>query len=235
VLDVDSNPDNPVIGDRAFASEADSVARCGRAFIEGLQEFGILACGKHFPGHGDTNKDSHVDLPRVTHDKARLDTIELPPFRTASLREVAALMSAHVVYDELDRNVPATLSFRICKTLLRSEIGFRGVLFSDDLEMKALSDRYSIEQSAVAAIHAGCDALLICSSRTSRDRAHRALVEKADAEPAFRQRCEEALQRCLQARKKSPPRPVPSATELDQKLGGIEARTVLAEIERLIG
>ncbi|HMI83766.1 MAG TPA: beta-N-acetylhexosaminidase, partial [Polyangiaceae bacterium] len=161
VLDVDSNPDNPIIGDRAFSSDTDSVARFGRAFIEGLQEQGVLACGKHFPGHGDTNKDSHLDLPRVKHDKARLDSIELPPFRTASLREVAALMTAHVVYDELDRETPATLSRRICTNLLRSEIGFRGVLFSDDLEMRALSDRFSIEQTADGAVRAGCDALLI--------------------------------------------------------------------------
>ncbi|HEY6557508.1 MAG TPA: beta-N-acetylhexosaminidase [Polyangiaceae bacterium] len=231
VLDVDSNPDNPIIGDRAFSSDTDTVARLGRAFIEGLQEQGVLACGKHFPGHGDTNKDSHLDLPRVKHDKARLDHVELPPFRTACLREVAALMTAHVVYDELDPETPATLSRRICTTLLRSEIGFRGVLFSDDLEMRALSDRFSIEQTAVGAVRAGCDALLVCSNRELAQRAHTALVDKAETDPAFQKRCEEAVNRGLVARRKSPPRPVPTFAELEQRIATNEARALLAEIE----
>lgn len=232
VLDVDSNPDNPVIGDRAFSSNSDTVARLGRAFIEGLQGAGVLACGKHFPGHGDTNKDSHVELPHVAHDKARLDQLELPPFRTASLREVAALMTAHVVYDELDPAVPATFSFRICKALLRSEIGFRGVLFSDDLEMRALSDRFSMEESAVNAVRAGCDALLVCAGRDAPERALAALVEKADADPGFRQRCEEALNRALSARRKCPPRPVPNVADLKSKIGSLEAQALLSEIEQ---
>jgi beta-N-acetylhexosaminidase len=232
VLDVDSNPDNPVIGDRAFGSDADRVARLGRAFVEGLQENGVHACGKHFPGHGDTSKDSHVELPRVDHDKARLDSVELPPFRTASLREVAALMTAHVVYSELDREVPATLSRRICTSLLRSEIGFRGVLFSDDLEMRALSDRFSIEQSAVLAIQAGCDALLVCSSGDAQARAHAALIDKAESDASFRQRCEEAQRRGLLARRKRPPRPLPTFTDVERVMAEPEAKALLTEIQQ---
>jgi len=232
VLDVDSNPDNPVIGDRAFAKGPDEVARLGRAFIEGLQENGVLACGKHFPGHGDTTSDSHVDLPRVGHGKARLDEVELPPFRTASLRDVAALMTAHVVYDELDPGVPATLSYRICTSLLRTEIGFSGVLFSDDLEMRAVAERYSIEHCAVAAIRAGCDVLLICSNRDMQERALGALVEKAESDSGFRQRCEDARARALQARRKCPPRPVPSTSDLQAIVGHADARELLEQVAR---
>ncbi len=233
VLDVDSNPKNPIIGDRSFARDPDVVARLGRAFIRGLQERGVLACGKHFPGHGDTKKDSHIDLPIVTRNKEQLDTVELPPFRAASHGGVAAMMSAHVVYEELDPGVPATLSRPICTGLLRAELGFGGVLFSDDLEMRALSDRYSIEQSAVAAVRAGCDALLICSDLELQQRAHTALVDKAGSDDAFRSRCSEAAQRCLAARRRTPPRPVPSVEELRVALESDEAHAVLTEIAEL--
>jgi beta-N-acetylhexosaminidase len=230
VLDVDSNPDNPVIGDRAFSSDADTVARLGRAFIEGLQSAGVMACGKHFPGHGDTSQDSHLHLPRVAHDKARLDAVELPPFRTASLRDVAAMMTAHVVYEELDPGVPATLSRRVATGLLRGEIRFDGVLFSDDLEMRALADHWPIEETAVRAVRAGCDCLLVCSSFELAERAHRALVEQAEADSDFQRRCVEAVTRSLRARRRVPPRPLPSRAELAQVFDSAEARTALSEL-----
>jgi beta-N-acetylhexosaminidase len=230
VLDVDSNPKNPIIGDRSFGSEPDVVARLGRAFVEGLGEGGVLACGKHFPGHGDTSKDSHVDLPHIAHDKKRLDAVELPPFRTACLRGVPALMTAHVVYDKLDPGVPATLSRKIMTTLLRAEIGFRGVLFSDDLEMRALSDHYAIEESAVAAVNAGCDALLVCKDVELQEKAHAALLERAEADEAFAKRCIEAVERSLAARRGRPPRPV-DASELETVLGVDEASALLDAID----
>ncbi len=230
VLDVDSNPKNPIIGDRAFGSDADTVARLGRAFIAGLQESGVLACGKHFPGHGDTNKDSHLELPVVARTKERLDETELPPFRAASHGGVAALMSAHVVYSDLDPGVPATLSRAICTTLLRTELGFRGVLFSDDLEMKALS-KLEPGSAAVAAVRAGCDALLVCSDADLAERVHAALVAKAESDEAFRRRCAEAAARCLAARRQTPPRPVPGAEELSAVFGSVESKALLAEID----
>lgn len=210
VLDVDSNPDNPIIGDRAFSSDPDVVARLGRAFVESLQATGVMACGKHYPGHGDTSQDSHVDLPFVDHDKARFDQVELPPFRTASLRGMACMMTAHVVYPALDPGVPATLSFRIATTLLRQEIGFGGVLFSDDLEMRALSERFSIEQSAVAAVRAGCDTLLICHDGELVRRARAALAQKIQSDAEFAARCHQAVTRSLAARHRFPPRPAAS-------------------------
>ena len=232
VLDVDSNPKNPIIGDRAFSDEPDAVARFGRAFAGGLGKAQVLACGKHFPGHGDTDKDSHLDLPVIRHDKERLDAVELPPFRAASHAGIPTLMSAHIVLSEIDPGVPATLSHRVCTTLLRGELGFRGVLFSDDLEMRALSDNYEIAESAVGAIAAGCDALLICRDFELQEAALDALVRRAEADSSFKSRCTEALGRNLAARRAKPPRPLPSASDLDAVFDSDEPDALLDEIKR---
>lgn len=231
VLDVDSNPDNPVIGDRAFGRDPRTVMRCGVAFLQGLQDKNVLACGKHFPGHGDTSVDSHLDLPVVTHDRARLEHIELPPFRAASGAGIASMMTAHIVCEALDPGVPATLSRAICGSLLRAEIGFDGVLFSDDLEMAAIAARYSIEEAAVEAVWAGCDALLVCRSEDLQDRAHEALVKKAEKDRRFRDRCAEAVGRCLRIRRMAPPRPIADRAAIGQIVGSPASRAVLAEIE----
>jgi beta-N-acetylhexosaminidase len=233
VLDVDSNPDNPIIGDRAFGRDARTVMRNGVAFLQGLQERGVLACGKHFPGHGDTAVDSHVGLPVLTHDRARFEHLELPPFRAASGAGIASIMTAHVVCEALDPGVPATLSRAICASLLRAEIGFDGVLFSDDLEMAAVAERYPIEESAVEAIWAGCDALLICRDEELQDRAHEALVRRAEKDERFRQRCIEAATRGLRVRKLCPPRPA-SPEAVRAIVGGTESAAVASEIARAL-
>jgi beta-N-acetylhexosaminidase len=176
VLDVDSNPANPVIGDRAFDRDAASVARLGAAFVDGLQAAGVAACGKHFPGHGDTSQDSHLVLPRLDHPRERLDAVELVPFRAAVRVDVAAIMTAHIVFSALDPEHPATLSPRVLEPLLREELGYHGVIVSDDLEMKAIADHYGIEDAAVRAIRAGCDQLLVCHHPGLLARAHAAIV-----------------------------------------------------------
>src|SRR5262245_12244993 len=141
VLDVWSNPRNQVIGDRAFGTTPGPVARLGPALARGLSRGGVLPCGKHFPGHGGTLGDSHHVLPRVTTPRRRLDQVDLAPFVRAIRAHIPALMTAHVVYAALDPRRPATLSSRICHDLLRRRLGFRGVLFSDDLEMQAVAGR----------------------------------------------------------------------------------------------
>lgn len=208
VLDVDSNPENPVIGDRAFGTDPRTVMRAGVAFMQGLQDRNVLACGKHFPGHGDTSEDSHFALPTIEHDRLRLQKIELPPFRAAAGAGIASMMTAHIVVKALDPEVPATLSRAICASLLRAEMGFDGVLFSDDLEMAAVAARYPIETAAVESVWAGCDALLVCKSEDQQDRAHEALVREAEKNSRFRDRVAEALGRCLRIRRLCPPRPV---------------------------
>ncbi len=204
VLDVHTNPNNPVIGDRAFATTPERAARAGLAFARGLSIAGVAPCAKHFPGHGDTHTDSHLELPRVTHDRARLDAIEIAPFRLAA-SEVPAMMSAHVVYEALD-SVPATLSHRIATDLLRDELGFRGVLVSDDLEMRAVSATHEVGESAVLAVAAGCDALLICSSEDAQRAAHAALVNEAAVSSSFLARCEQAHTRVTELRRAHAPR-----------------------------
>jgi beta-N-acetylhexosaminidase len=162
VVDVDTNPTNPVIGDRSFARTPEEVGRHARAFIAALQAGGVAACAKHFPGHGDTAQDSHHELPRLDHDLARLRSVELPPFRAAIEAGVASVMTAHLLLPALDPDRPATLSPRAL-ALLRDELGYDGVVFSDDLEMRAVADRFSIEDRVELALRAGVDALLVCS------------------------------------------------------------------------
>lgn len=163
VLDVNSNPANPVIGDRAFSDDPDVVARMGIALMHGLQEGGVLACGKHFPGHGATDRDSHRELPVVRRDRSTLERVELLPFRAAIAAGIPLLMSAHVLYPALDPERPATLSPKILQGLLRTQMGFHGVVVSDDLEMRAISDRHDAGEAAVQTLAAGADLLLVCS------------------------------------------------------------------------
>ncbi|MEO7109903.1 MAG: beta-N-acetylhexosaminidase [Polyangiaceae bacterium] len=207
VLDVNTNPKNPVIGDRAFGSNSEIVSRLGVRFITALQRAGVFACAKHYPGHGDTAVDSHFELPTVDRSEKEIERVDIAPFVAAASAGVAAMMSAHVVYPAIDPENPATLSRAFCTDILRKKLQFTGVLFSDDLEMKALSARMSIEQSATQAIDAGCDALLICSDENLQTRAHEALVKLAETDSDFRVRCEEASARVIRLRRTYPPKP----------------------------
>ena len=163
VLDVFTNPKNTVIGDRALAERAEDVATLGVAVIEEMQGAGIAACGKHFPGHGDTLADSHHDLPLVEHEPDRLRAVEFVPFRAAIAADVASLMSCHVLVPAFDETRPGTLSPAIVQGLMRDELGFDGLIFTDDMEMKAIAARMPVPDACVAAVAAGCDAVLVCS------------------------------------------------------------------------
>ncbi len=161
VVDVDTNPANPVIGDRSFGRTPELVERHASAFVAGLQAEGVAACAKHFPGHGDTNVDSHLALPVLAHDLARLRAVELPPFAAAIRAGVASVMTAHVLLPALDSTEPATLSARALG-LLRTELGYDGLVFSDDLDMAAVADRYPAADLIARALEAGVDVLLAC-------------------------------------------------------------------------
>lgn len=162
VLDVHSNSANPVIGDRALSSDPEAVALLGVALTRGLRDAGVIPCGKHFPGHGDTTVDSHHELPSVQRSRAELERIELVPFRAAVAAEIPMIMSAHVVFPALDPDRPATVSPAILSELLRGAMGFRGVIASDDLEMRAITGQQDIGAAAVASLSAGADMLLVC-------------------------------------------------------------------------
>ena len=165
VADVNSNPINPVIGVRAFGTRPGPVARQTAAWVEGLQEAGVAACAKHFPGHGATSLDSHLALPVVDEDP---HAGALEPFRAAIGAGVRAVMSAHIVVPTID-NVPATISAKVMTSLLRQELGFEGLAVSDGLEMKAISDGVGIADGTVLALDAGCDLLCIGGGLAGED------------------------------------------------------------------
>jgi beta-N-acetylhexosaminidase len=198
VLDVHTNPANPVIGDRALGDQADDVARLGALIITVLQEAGVAACGKHFPGHGDTSVDSHEELPVVEHDRGRLDAVELVPFRRAVAERVAAIMTAHVLAPALDPERPASLSTRIVSGVLKGSLDFDGVVISDDLGMKAVSARTPLPDAMVQAIEAGCDAVLLCNS-TPGDQvaALEAVIRAAESGRLLPSRLDDAFERQL--------------------------------------
>ncbi len=162
VLDVNSNPLNPVINTRSFGEDPEAVARLGVAYLEGARAGGILTTAKHFPGHGDTRTDSHVDLPVVDADRARLEALELVPFRRAVTAGVDAVMTAHVAVPDVlgPEGPPATLSHFFLSELLREDMGFEGLVLTDALRMAAISDRYGVGEASVLALEAGADVLL---------------------------------------------------------------------------
>jgi beta-N-acetylhexosaminidase len=177
VLDVDTNPQNPIIGDRAFSEAADNVAKHGTALFLGLEAGGVGACGKHFPGHGDTDKDSHLDLPYVKHDLKRLRDVEWKPFKEAIAKGLDAIMTAHVVVECIDASLPATFAPDVLK-YLRDELQFKGIIFGDDLEMQAVADRFSNAQMAALGIKAGIDMYLVCKTPSIILEFYRALVQQ---------------------------------------------------------
>jgi beta-N-acetylhexosaminidase len=212
VLDVHTNPANPVIGDRALAERADDVARLGRILLRGLQEAGVAACGKHFPGHGDTSTDSHEVLPIVEHNQRRLDAVELVPFKAAIAENVATIMTAHVLVPDLDGRKPASLSSRITTRLLKQTLGFKGVVICDDLGMKAVSATMSLGDASVEAIAAGADAVLLCNSTTEEQMvALEALIKAAESGLIPPSRIDDAFarQRYIKELFAKPSRPAP--------------------------
>jgi beta-N-acetylhexosaminidase len=177
VADANTNPENPVIGVRAFGSDPALVARHTAAFVESTQRAGVAACAKHFPGHGDTAVDSHLDLPTVDADREELEATALVPFRAAIAARVQAVMTAHLAVPALDP-APATLSERVIGGLLRDELGFGGLVVSDALDMRAIAGRLGLEAAAVSALAAGVDALCLGPSfdAAAIERAHTAIL-----------------------------------------------------------
>ncbi|MGH7832681.1 MAG: beta-N-acetylhexosaminidase [Candidatus Binatia bacterium] len=192
VLDVLSNPENPVIGDRSLGADPRKVSRLGWEIVRGLKDSGVIPCGKHFPGHGDTEKDSHLELPVVRKNRGELDACELRPFVHACENEIDSLMTAHVLYPALDPDLPATLSRSIIGDLLRGEMAYGGVVFSDDLEMRAITDSYSAEEASALAVDAGVDVLMFCHHAENAARAFEFLCRKAEREERSRVRIEES-------------------------------------------
>lgn len=204
-LDVNNNPSNPVIGIRSFSSDPAKVAEYGVAFAQGLQENGVMAFGKHFPGHGDTGVDSHIDLPVVPHDRARLDKVELYPFRAAIQADFAGIMSAHVTFPAIDPTpgMPATLSYPVLTGLLRDELGYDGLIITDSLEMGALaSNGYPPQVAAPLAFAAGADLLLFNRDHAIHREVFEKLMQAVRDGKISQERLDDSVRRILQAKQR---------------------------------
>ncbi|MGQ9738360.1 MAG: beta-N-acetylhexosaminidase [Armatimonadota bacterium] len=202
VMDVNNNPDNPIIGVRSYGADPELVAQMGTAAIRGYQQTGILACAKHFPGHGDTAVDSHLALPTIWGDRERLEQIELVPFRSAIAAGVGAIMTTHIVFPALDAHRPATISPAILKGLLRQELGYDGLVITDCLEMKAIADTVGTARGAVEALKAGADMVLIAHTLEVQREAVEAIRQAVESGNLSERRLTEAASRVLSAKRR---------------------------------
>ena len=200
VLDVNNNPDNPIINVRSFGENPEDVADLGAAFVRGVQEHGAIATGKHFPGHGDTETDSHLGLPVIPHSRARMDSVEIFPFRHAIEAGMGAVMTAHISVPSLDGGVgdPATLSSAVLTDLLRDEMEFDGLLFTDAMDMSAISRGFGAEEASVRAIEAGADVILMPPSVERAVEGIAAAVESGRIEAS---RIDASVRRILETKK----------------------------------
>jgi beta-N-acetylhexosaminidase len=171
VLDIHTNPDNPVIGERAFGQTPEAVIAAALPFIKAMQSEKVFACGKHFPGHGDTSIDSHLGLPSQMLGLDALRARELKPFASAINAGLSMIMTSHILYPSIDPDSPVTLSRRFLTGILREELGFAGVAVSDDIGMGAMKDVFDSEDAAVRLIESGCDMLMVCAHFTDSGRA----------------------------------------------------------------
>lgn len=204
VLDVNSNPLNPVIGVRSFGDVPEEAAERALGFMRGLLDGGIMACGKHFPGHGDTDTDSHIGLPKVDKSREELEKCELLPFRRAIEAGIPAIMTSHVLFPAIEpEKLPATMSRRILTGLLREEMGFGGVIISDCMEMDAVAKYYGTVHAATTALDAGAD--IVCISHTAalaRETAEKLWQSYASAEGEYAAELERAGERIAAAKRR---------------------------------
>jgi len=228
VADVDSNPQNPVIGDRSFGRDPEGAARHVVAFIQAHQEAGVVACAKHFPGHGDTSVDSHLDLPYVEREDPDLRQVELVPFRGAVGAGVGSVMTSHVVYPAWDEEWPATLTPRVTRRLLREELGYDGLVFSDDMEMKAVCGRYTLSQQVDRGTRASVDVFLCCKEPELQYAMFQELVRAQEEDVGHEREAREAVRRVRELRERfflhRPPQPPLSV------LGRVEHLALAADV-----
>jgi len=232
VLDIHTNPSNPIIGDRAFGTEPEQVCLMGAATLAGLHDHRVLACGKHFPGHGDTRTDSHVELPVVHATRERLESVELKPFQYAIAHGLRAMMTAHVHYPALDPTNPATLSSIILTDMLRQQMGFSGVILSDDLEMGAIVNHSAVGEAAVRSLQAGVDMLLVCKTRALETNTIEAVYHALESHELAKGRLETSLARIASVKQQfaSPYSPI-DISSIPDTVGISAHRQVLAQIQ----
>ena len=211
VLDVNNNPSNPIIGTRSFSSNASLVGSLGVGYIKGLKRSGVIAAGKHFPGHGDTNVDSHLGLPTITHKLDRLNDIELKPFKNAIDNGIEMIMTAHITFPTIDSTtikskkdgqaitIPATLSHKVITELLREKMGYRGVVITDAFNMKAIADHFYEEEAVIMAINAGVDIILM---PINKERAYNRILREVKLGNISEERINESVVRIIELKSK---------------------------------
>lgn len=202
-VDVLTNPENQVIGDRALHSDPEEVAKIASALVRGYIKSGITPCAKHFPGHGNTLLDSHEDLPKEQTDLATLSERELVPFKKVFRSRLEMVMTSHILFERIDENWPVTLSSTFLETILKGNYRFRGLVVTDDLDMKALTKNYSSEEIPVRALIAGADILLYCNEFDKPPIALEALQKALKDGRISAQRVEESFQKVMNLKKKS--------------------------------
>lgn len=201
-VDVNINPKNPIIGIRSYGESPAMVSAMAIQAVKGFQESGIFCCAKHFPGHGDTSLDSHKKLPTVTGDWKRLDSVELRPFRAVIDANVDFVMTTHILFQCIDPETPATLSYKVITELLREKMGFQGLVITDCLEMKAIADHYGPGTAAVMAVKAGVDMVLACHTLSYQREMRDALLDAVKHKQISEDRIDQSVMRILEAKKR---------------------------------
>lgn len=236
VLDVNLNPDNPIIGIRSLGEDPAAVATLGAAMLRGYEQSGILACAKHFPGHGSTTSDTHLELPVLRTSLAELEDTDLAPFKAAVRAGVPAIMTAHICFPELAPDgLPATLSPAVLTGLLRRKMGFEGVIITDCLEMQAIQKHYGTVLAAVAAVKAGADILLICHTLELQKGVMKAICNAVTEGEIPESRIDESVRRILNMklfRLPKPPRTTANGTGPLENVGSPAHRLVERKVAR---
>lgn len=201
VFDINSNPNNPVIGDRSFGSNPEVVRRLGVATMKGIQNKDVISVIKHFPGHGDTSVDSHLGLPKVDKGLEGLENFELKPFKGAIEDGADAIMISHILFPQIDDENPASLSHSIITNILRDKMNFEGIVITDDLTMGAIIDNYSIEEAVIKAVIAGSDIVLVCHDYDKEFAAIKTLKDAVKDGVISEARIDESVYRILKLKK----------------------------------
>lgn len=197
VLDINTNKNNPIIGVRSYGSTKEKVTEFGINELKAIQNEGVIPTVKHFPGHGDTEVDSHLGLPSLNHDLNRLKSTELVPFQTAINNGVDMVMTAHIMLPQIDKEYPATMSKKILTDLLRDEMGYKGVIITDDLEMQAISKNWDLGEAAIKSVEAGADILLVCHTIENQQKVYNAVVQGVNDGKIDENRIDESVRRIL--------------------------------------
>ncbi|WP_052360742.1 beta-N-acetylhexosaminidase [Oceanobacillus manasiensis] len=202
VMDINSNLNNPVIGDRSFGDNKHIVSEMGVQEMEGIESKGVIPVIKHFPGHGDTDVDSHLGLPVLHHDMKRLRRIEFLPFQNAIDQQADMTMVAHILLSEIDSKDPSSLSKNVITSMLREELGFNGVVITDDMTMGAILENYDIGKATVKAVQAGNDIVLVCHGDENKLKAVNSLTEAVKNGTIKEERIDESVMRILSLKDK---------------------------------